>query len=138
MATLGVAFRNPKSRKTECGVIKLDPYTQTNTYSESGDMSSLSVSSVGKDVFAANSLRHLKKPATAKVCKNKDFTKTIHQLLHASVYVKVSLSYMEYSVLLGRQYGVFRRATRQETECIVWKAAFLSATTFVSAGFFLG
>lgn len=129
---LGVA------RTQESGVIKWDPYTQTNTYSESGDMSSLSVSSVGKDVSAANSLRHLKKPATAKVCNNIDFTKTVHQLLHASVYVKVSLSYMKDSVLLGRQYGVFRLATRQKTEFIVWKAAFLSATTFVSSGFFLG
>lgn len=58
---LEVAFENLNNKKTESGV------TETNTYSESGDMSSLSVPTVGKDVFAENPLRHLKKPATAKV-----------------------------------------------------------------------
>lgn len=61
VAILEVAFKNLNKKKTESGV------TETNTYSESGDMSSSSVPTLGKDVFAENSLRHLKKPATAKV-----------------------------------------------------------------------
>lgn len=56
-----MTFDNLNKKKTESGV------TETNTYSESGDMSSPSMPTVGKDVFAENSLRHLKKPATAKV-----------------------------------------------------------------------
>lgn len=57
-------------------------------------MSSSSVPTVGKDVFAENSLRHLKKPATAKVWPTKkDLTKTIHQISHANVYVEADLTW---------------------------------------------